>query len=123
MRAPRRGKVSLLLYPQEHLLIRNKGSLLDKTLWTDMEVRSSQCIYLPSTHFDIAKAGVQHCQEAAIDSICLTNDGLSLLLPFKWKGSVVSTISLPSKVRPESFLRSAVANIFFSLGTAEQIGP
>ena len=58
MRAPRRGKVSLLFYSHEHLLIGNRGSLLDKTLWTVMEVRSSQRIYLPLTHFDIAKASI-----------------------------------------------------------------
>jgi hypothetical protein len=58
------GMVSLLLYPHEHLLIRNKGSLLDKTLWIEMEARSSQRIYLPLTHFDIAKANAQHRQEA-----------------------------------------------------------
>jgi hypothetical protein len=114
MRAPRRGKVSLLLYSHEHLLIRNKGSLLDKTLWTVMEVRSSQRIYLPLTHFDIAKATIQHCQEA-LQWIPSTSPmaghlGLSLLLPFKSK---VSVVSIFAAVRPESFLLLAVVNMFF----------
>ena len=121
MRAPRRGKVSRLLYPHEHLRIRNKGSLLDKTLWTVMEVRSSPRTYLPLTYLDMAKASLQHCQEALpwipsaspmAGHLCL-----SLLLPFKSKMSVVSIFAT---VRPESFLLLVVANRF-SLGTAKQI--
>ena len=114
--------VSLLVYPHEHLLIRNKGLLLNKTLWTVMEVRNSRHIYLLLTHLDMAKVSVQHCQEA-LPLIPSTPPlaghlGSSLLLLFKSKGSVVSIFA---KVRPESFLRSAVANRF-SLGKAKQTG-
>ena len=117
------GMVSLLVYPQEHLLIRNKGSLLDKTLWTVMEVRNSRHIYLLLTDLDMAKAGVQHCQEALplipSASPMAGHLGSSLLLPFKSKGSVVSIFA---KGRPESFLRLAVANRF-SLVTAKKNCP
>ena len=106
------GMVSLLLCPHEHLLIRNKGSLLDKTLWIEMEVRSSQRIYLPLTHFDIAKASVQHCQEALHR---FTNVGTSRSVSFI--AAQVESVSrfndIFAKVRPEIFLRSAVASRFF----------
>jgi hypothetical protein len=98
----------------EHSLILNKGSLLEKALWIEMEVPSSQRISLPSTHFDITKASVQHCQEALpkipsaspmAGHLCL-----SLLLPFNQVERAGHFNDIFAKVRPESFLRLAVAN-------------
>ena len=48
--------------------------------------------------------------------------GLSLLLPFNQVERVGRFDDIFAKVRPQNFLRSAVANRF-SLGTAEQIDP
>ena len=77
------------------------------------------CIYLPSTHSDIAKASGQHRQEALpkiLSASPMTGHlGLSLLLSFKSKGLAVSTISLPR-------YGLAVANRFFS-GTAKRNWP
>ena len=59
----------------------------------------------------------------AIDSISLTNDGASRSVSFIaiQVERVGRFNDIIAKVRPENFLRSAVANRF-SLGTTKQIG-
>ena len=92
----------------EHPQILNKGTLLDKTLWIDMEV--------PSLSYSKGKRTTSS-RSSVMDSISLTDGGTSRFVSFVvvQVESVGRFNDIFAKVRPENFLRLTVANSF-SLG-------